>query len=374
MYIRKYSDILCVNNCSHSIKNFSSNNPLFICVISYTKTSEISGITAAGSRPELIKYTPAADSEFLYYARCRCTDNVPATPDGKPTPAIITKAALQLADIPFLVVNAGSKIKPGIPCLTFDLEYGKNILYGEAMRVEQVMRAFDYGVLLGKELSKTNNTIVIGESIPGGTTTALGVLTALGVDAKFKISSSMHENPHTIKNRVIDRAMKREKILFGSLKNDPFMAISKLGDPMLPAVAGISSGVINSGANVILAGGTQMSAVIAILKLLSHSSLERICIATTSYVAFDKSSGLIFLIRSISENVPIYAANLHMQHSSKPGLRAFAEGFVKEGVGAGGASVAAILKSRGKINGRVLLKAVELEYEVNIEKKGSFNN
>ena len=98
-------------------------------------------------------------------------------------------------------------------------------------------------------------------------------------------------------------------------------------------MAGISRGVINSGANVILAGGTQMSAVIAILKLLSHSSLERICIATTSYVAFDKSSGLLFLIRSISENVPIYAANLHMQHSSKPGLRAFAEGFVKEGVG-----------------------------------------
>jgi uncharacterized protein (TIGR00303 family) len=374
LYIKKYSDILCVNNCSYSIENFSSNNPLFICVISYTKTSEIPGITAAGSKPELIKYTPAADSEFLYYGMCRCIDNVPATPDGKPTPAIITKAALQLADIPFLVVNAGSKIKPGIPCLTFDLEYGKNILYGEAMTLEQVTKAFDYGVSLGRQLSKTNNTIVIGESVPGGTTTALGVLTALGIDARFKISSSMQKNPHIIKNRVIDRSMKREKILFGGLKNDPFMAISKFGDPMLPAVAGISSGAINSGANVILAGGTQMSAVIAILKLLSDSSLERICIATTSYVAFDKSSGLIFLIRSISENVPTYAVNLHMQYSSKPGLRAFAEGFVKEGVGAGGVSIAAILKSRGKINGKILLKAVELEYEAHIEKKASLDS
>ena len=374
MCIRKYSDILCVNNCSYSIESFSGNNPLFICVISYTKTSEISGITVAGSKPELIKYTPAADSEFLYYGRCRCINNVPATPDGKPTPAIITKAALEVADIPFLVVNAGSKIKPGIPCVTFDLEHGKNILYGEAMSLEQVTKAFDYGISLGRQLSKTNDTIVIGESIPGGTTTAFGVLTALGVDARFKISSSMQKNPHAIKNRVIDRCIKREKILIGGLKNDPFMAISKFGDPMLPAVAGISSGVINSGAKVILAGGTQMSAVIAILKLLSHCSLERICIATTSYVAFDNSSGLISLIRSISENIPIYAANLHMQYSSKPGLRAFAEGFVKEGVGAGGASIAAILKSRGKINGKILLRAVESEYEAHIEKKGALHS
>jgi NaMN:DMB phosphoribosyltransferase len=49
--------------------------------------------------------------------------------------------------------------------------------------------------------------------------------------------------------------------------------------------------------------------------------------------------------------------------SSHPGLRAFARGFVKDGVGAGGLSIVAMLKTNGQIDGRSLLKAVEQEYE-----------
>jgi uncharacterized protein (TIGR00303 family) len=367
--IGKYSDIISINEGSHSIDSFSNKNTIFLCVISYTKTSELRGITVAGSKPNLIKYTPAADCEFLYYGECKCIDKVPATPDGKPTPAIITKAALHLADIPILVVSSGSKVKPLIPYLSFDLEPGRNILYEKAMEFKDAKRAFDYGEILGNQLAKNYGTVLIGESIPGGTTTALGVLIALGVDARFKVSSSMPNNPHAIKNKIIHQAMERENISFGELKNDPLMAVSIFGDPMLPAVAGIASGVINLGRRVILSGGTQMSAVVAILKLLSHDSLKKICVGTTSYVALDKSSSLKYLIKSISEDVPIYAADLHMEESNKIGLRAFSKGFVKEGVGAGGTSVAAMLNSRGKIDGRALLKAIELEYERHIEKK-----
>jgi NaMN:DMB phosphoribosyltransferase len=43
-------------------------------------------------------------------------------------------------------------------------------------------------------------------------------------------------------------------------------------------------------------------------------------------------------------------------------LQAFARGYVKEGVGAGGASIAAMLKSGGQINGDILLREVEQEY------------
>jgi hypothetical protein len=42
---------------------------------------------------------------------------------------------------------------------------------------------------------------------------------------------------------------------------------------------------------------------------------------------------------------------------------------VKEGVGAGGASLAAMLKSN-KLTGRKLMKAVEKEYELSIERHG----
>ena len=363
-----YRDITCLNHHNSTLTTrFSTTNPIFICVISYTETSEIPGITIAGANPNLVKYTSTADSEFLYYGHCKCINGVPATPDGKPTPAIITRSALRLTDIPFLIVDAGSKVKPLIPYISFNIKSGKNIKYANAVEMADVKKAFDYGILLGKQLTKNNDLIVIGESVPGGTTTALAVLIALGVDAKFKISSSMPENPHYLKNSAIDEGMKMAGIGYGELKDDPFRAISLFGDPMIPSVAGLTAGVTSSKGRVMLAGGTQMSAVVAILKSL-HYSLNNVCIGTTTYVADDQSSRLVDLLNSISEDIPIYVSNLHMIESSKNGLTAFAKGYVKEGVGAGGVSIASMLKSRGTIDGTLLMKAIEQEYEIVIEK------
>jgi NaMN:DMB phosphoribosyltransferase len=69
----------------------------------------------------------------------------------------------------------------------------------------------------------------------------------------------------------------------------------------------------------------------------------------------------------VARQVPVLSCDLHLGESSKPGLQAFAKGFVKEGVGAGGASIAAMLKSRGRISGKKLLKAIEKEYQASIE-------
>src|SRR5918911_274481 len=265
-----------------AIKSFSTKNPVFVCVISYTSTSEISGLTVAGANAELVKYTSPADSEFLYYGHCSCIDVVPATPDGKPTPALITRAALQLARIPLLVVDAGAKIKPSIPYISFGVESGRNIINENAMDISSVKRAFKHGEVLGKELAIMSDLIVVGESIPGGTTTALAVLSALGIDARFKVSSSMPENPHNLKNTVLVSAMERVIAGIGSIKS-PFEAISIFGDPMLPSVAGIASGVLSASGKIMLAGGTQMSAVVAILKFLGRS-LNGLYIGTTTYV------------------------------------------------------------------------------------------
>ena len=363
----RYCDIKCLNEPHSTVEKFYTVNPIFICVISYTETSQIPGITMAGANSELVKYTSAADSEFLYYGHCKCINNVPATPDGKPTPGIITRSALQLADIPFLIVDAGSKIKPLIPYISFSARPGQNIRNRNGVRFNDVKKLYDYGFTLGVQLAKSNDLVVVGESIAGGTTTALGVLISLGIDAKFKLSSSMPQNPHSLKNRVIAEAMKRSKIRFGDLRDEPFEAISLFGDPMMPSVAGIASGVITSGSKIMLAGGTQMSAVAAILTSL-QVPLNNISIGTTSYVVQDCSSNLVELVRSISTNIPIYSCNLHLAESVKPGLQAFAKGYVKEGVGAGGTSIASMLKSKGRINGTVLLKAIEQEYETVVEK------
>lgn len=343
----------------------SAKNPIFICVISYTATSEIPGLTVAGANPDLVKYTSAADSEFLYYGHCKCINFVPATPDGKPTPALITRVALQLSEIPFLIVDAGAMIKPSIPCVSFGLKPGRNIVKENAMDVSSVDKAFDQGALFGRQVAKLSDLLIIGESIPAGTTTTLAVLSALGIDAKFKVSSSMPENPHDLKNKVVVSAMKRAMTAFGSASS-PFEAIATFGDPMIPSVCGIATGALGEGSKVMLAGGTQMSAIVAILKYLGNP-LRKICIGTTSYVMQDSSSDLQGLVSMISGKVPLLSCNLHLEKSNKQGLRAFAEGFVKEGVGAGGASIAAILKSKGKITGMKLMRAIEKEYETSIQ-------
>ena len=319
----------------------------------------------AGANLELLKYTSPADAEFLYYGHCKCIDKVPITPDGKPTPAIITRAALKLSNIPFFVIDAGSKIKPSIPYISFNIQSGKNIKFGNALPMDEVNKAFEYGIILGKQLGKTNSVVVIGESIPGGTTTALGVLTALGIDAIGKTSSSLPQNPHALKNQIVSDGMKKANISFGSLRDDPLRAVSFLGDPMMPAVAGIVDGVLRSGSSkshVMLAGGTQMAAILALLKFLG-CPLKKISIGTTIYVAEDRSSNLANLVSTISTGTRVYRSDPHLARSSHPGLQSFARGFVKEGVGAGGVSIIAMIKSEGQIDGNKLLRTTEQEYE-----------
>jgi len=356
-------DIKCSHN-SNVIETFLTKNPIFVCVISYTETSQIPGLTFAGANPDLIAYTPAADAEFLYYGKCFSISGVPATPDGIPTPALLTRTALSMGKIPCLVVNSGSKIDPKIPFVSFGISYGRNIKQEAALKLFETQKAFRFGKLLGKQLSMSNDLIVLGESIPGGTTTALGVLMGLGIDAKYKVSSSMPKNPHELKIRVIKEAMKNQNIT--NLK-DPFKIISSLGDPMIPAVAGIATGVILSGSRVILAGGTQMAAVLAFMSSL-RISLSNVCLGTTSYVTDDENSDIEFLVRTISPKVPILSVNLGLGRSTKSGLTMYDKGVVKEGVGAGGALIALLLKLNGSLNKNAFLKKIEKEYERNIEK------
>ncbi|MDX1371584.1 MAG: TIGR00303 family protein [Nitrososphaeraceae archaeon] len=360
-----FDDIIVVNNRINIKEKII--NPIFICVISHTETSKIPGLTIAGSNSDLIQQTPSADAEFLYYGKCICIKGVPATPDGKPTPAIITRTALNIAGIPFLVVDAGVKIKPSIPFYSFGLYYGNNILTNVAMILEDVKKGYHYGRILGEQLTRSNDLVILGESIPSGTTTAMGVLLSLGIDANNKISSSMPNNPHELKNQVIQTSMQRHNIKFGEFKNQPFNAVSYMGDPMIPSVAGIATGVIENGGRVMLAGGTQMCAVLAFLKCLKIDT-KKILIGTTKYILDDSQASFEELVYLIDKEIGVLAVDLHMKESSKRGLKAFSEGFVKEGVGAGGVSIASIFKMKGKINGSKLLKKIEEEYELKIEK------
>ncbi|MDQ4073548.1 MAG: phosphoribosyltransferase, partial [Thermoproteota archaeon] len=93
---------------NNDVNNFYDKDSLFLLNLSYTETASIPGLSVAGANTELIKFTPPADAEYLQYGKCKCIKTVPATPDGKPTPALITKTAIETADIPMMVIDSGS--------------------------------------------------------------------------------------------------------------------------------------------------------------------------------------------------------------------------------------------------------------------------
>ncbi|MFQ6062134.1 MAG: nicotinate mononucleotide-dependent phosphoribosyltransferase CobT, partial [Methanosarcinales archaeon] len=352
-------DILIANNkkkSSELIEELRGLTPIFECTIATTQTAKIQGISAAGAYPEITDYTPPADVELLFYGKCKCISGVPVTPDGIPTPALITMSALELAEISTFVVNAGLNIKPYVPFMEVGGKSGESIVTGKA--VSEVQEVYERSVLLGKELAKTADYLVMGESIPGGTTTALAVLLELGINAEGKVSSSMPNNPHDIKIDTVNKAMKSALLTKGALKDSPLEAISKVGDPMQVVHTGIAIGAKDK-IPVMLAGGTQMAAILALIDA-TVSNIDNIFIGTTKWIIEDKTSDLKGLVNQIAD-IPILAANLDF-NTSNQGLQKYEEGAVKEGVGAGGASIAAILR-REEINKEVLLKRIEHNYE-----------
>ena len=141
------------------IQKLKNKDSLFLCVIASTLTSRIIGITGAGATPELTDYTPAADVELVMLGEPLCLSEIPKTVVGgvaAPTPAVITKASLDLADIPFLVVDAGAAVKPNIPYMNINETPGGDINKGNA--VDNSEKIFNKGVILGKNSFKINRS------------------------------------------------------------------------------------------------------------------------------------------------------------------------------------------------------------------------
>lgn len=154
------------------LEELRGKKPLFILTIATTETGKIPGISAAGKMPEFTDYTPPADAELLHLGKCKCINGVPVTPDGIPTPALISMSALRLADVPVVVCSGGLRVKPQIPFLDVGGSPGRDIRTGSS--VDNVQEVIDRAAIAGENLAKAADYLVVGESIPGGTTTALG--------------------------------------------------------------------------------------------------------------------------------------------------------------------------------------------------------
>ncbi len=260
------------------VPELSFKKPMTAMVIANSMLSAVPGVSAAGASPEATLMTPNLDAKLLLNGPDRNTD-IPLSPRGCATPATVTKAMFELCDIEPVIVNAGLVNKPDFPCMDV---YGKP---GEDPRFEDAVSSpeelYKRGVTIGRQWGKYSDLLVLGESIPGGTTTALCVLRALGYSAG--VSSSFIKNPTGLKAEICQRTLDR-------IKKDhitaPFDIIRYAGDPMMPVVAGIAEGYKG---HVVLSGGTQMLAVCAHIKSLGNKMPPFV---TTEYVRKDLSANI----------------------------------------------------------------------------------
>ena len=133
---------------------------------------------------------------------------------------------------------------------------------------------------------------------------------------------------------------------------------------MQPFVAGLALGALPT-TPVLLAGGSQMAAVLALIVALARErgqslDLDRIGIATTGWVARDPTADLAGLVAQIAD-VPVFASDLNFAESRHVPLRRYEDFLVKEGVGAGAAAVVAALLADA--DHARLLAAIERVYE-----------
>jgi uncharacterized protein (TIGR00303 family) len=304
------------------LPDIAFTKPLFCSILGNTLLSTVPGISGAGPNPEGTLLTPVLDAELVTRGYISSFSVKPNTPTGCPTPASITRAMMELSGVRPLFINAGLHHRPTVPCFDVYGDVGSDPRYGEA--VPRANELFTRGEMMGEILSDYSDLLVLGECVPGGTTTALCVLRALGYNAA--VSSSFATNPVNQKEEICRLVLGR--IHDAGLTN-PLDIIRYAGDPMMPVAAGIAKSYAGS---LLFAGGTQMLAVCAIVQAMRHSLSP---VVTTAYVRDDPSANVQALANEIGADMIYVDPGFgDLGHS---GLARYCIGEVKEGMGAGGA-------------------------------------
>ncbi len=349
------------------VAKYKGKKSAFACVLGFTQTGLIPGISAAGSTPEDRKYTALADAEFLYYGADK-KGQYPLPPlIAGASPVFITRAVVEALSIPVYLFNAGLLEAPTLPTIDLEGVPAKCVSQGAAMDLATVQHLLNQGIIWGERLArnKENEYLVIGECVVGGTTTALAILTGLGIAAQGMVNSSHPVCNHAQKWEIVQAGLGRwgegemgrqgDKGTRGQgeIQNfiDPLRLVAAVGDPMQVAVAGMAIAASRDG-GVMLAGGTQMLAVFALASAIAKFynlswQPEEVVVGTTRWVAEDSSGKTTELAQQIGRKSVVtpslIATELCFNNSRYIQLQAYEQGFVKEGMGAGGACIAAYL-------------------------------
>jgi uncharacterized protein (TIGR00303 family) len=327
--------------------------PVFACILGFTETGLIPNISAAGATPADRQFTAIADAEFLYNG---ATPNprYPLPPlHAGASPVLITRAVVEQQNIPVHIFDAGLRHPPSIPAIALNGKPARCVSTGQALPLELVQHLFQQGLSWGKTFatehleSKRENKgyLILSECVVGGTTTALAVLTGLGWQVQGKVNSSHPSCNHQQKWEIVQQGLAHL-----NPQSAPLEVVAAVGDPMQPVVAGMAIAASQTHP-VLLAGGTQMLAVYALAKAILQNNtdynwqpetiIENMMIGTTRWVAEDRTGDTVGLANLL--DAPLLATQLNFSTSRYAQLRAYEQGFVKEGVGAGGCAIAAHL-------------------------------
>jgi len=237
----------------------------------------------------------------------------------------------------------GVEVKPKVEYFTsysFGIEPSLSIESGAGIDAKKV---FNLGEKFAKEYELKSDYLILAESVPSGTTTALCSALALGYECEGKFSSSFKAKPTNIKQKVIDSALKNI-----DQNDDVFAKLSKVSD-MLIFNAGFVVGACKRGMPLVLAGGTQMACVLLIANRLSLDiDATNLGLFTTKWVGEDESSDIKGLLEMLSFNPNAFYADFDFALSEHPALKLYDQGEAKEGVGAGACLVYGLLNGLSK--------------------------
>ncbi len=336
-----------------------------VVLLAATATASIPGISAAGATPESRRGTAAADAELLMLGPgCHRPHALPPLPAGV-SPALISHVVLATLDLHPLVVDLCCALAPAVSHLRLpgSLAMGpaRCLSTGRAMDRITVTALLNLGRCWGERLDRTR-PLLLAECVPGGTTTAQAVLTGLGLEVEGLVGSSLRQPDQSLKSRLVQQGLEAAGLGGGSgwgegrgTDLDPLAVVAAVGDPMQPLAVGLVLAAAARGVPVLLAGGSQMAAVMAVALALAPASLRpvlaaQVAIGTTAWVADDPNSNLGELLQILGRRwgvIPLgLAADLRFQGPMHPALLDYERGFVKEGVGAGGLALAWQLSGR----------------------------
>ncbi|AIE74352.1 Nicotinate-nucleotide--dimethylbenzimidazole phosphoribosyltransferase [Synechocystis sp. PCC 6714] len=319
--------------------------PAFVCVLGFTDTGLIPGISAAGKTPADRKFTAIADAEFLVRGTVAGAKYpLPPLISGV-SPVFITKALVDALNTPVYLFNSGLPVPPSVSAIDLGGQAARCVSTGQALPLQTVEHLFQQSLRWGEKLARAHadGYLVLSECVVGGTTTALGILLGLGIAAGGKVNSSHPHCNHQQKLALVHQGLSHRS---PSRDLDPIAVVAAVGDPMQIVVAGMAIAASRS-TGVMLAGGTQMLAVYALIQALARQrnlavDFSRLVVGTTKWVCEDASGDTVGLANLLSP-VPLLASQLSFVSSVYPQLQVYEQGFVKEGVGAGAMAIAAHL-------------------------------